>query len=198
MDLITAAVGLAFNRDRVVANSPWFFARVEAVVTVAASSSASARTSSGDVRVAGRPATGTSRSVPVAFLAAIALGGALGAVARYGVGQALPRPAGTFPWSTFLINVSGCLLIGALMVLLVEVAGRPHRLARPFFGVGLLGGYTTFSAYTTEAQSLMDRGATSVALAYLFGTLLAALVAVQAGAVITRLLVARARREPRS
>jgi fluoride exporter len=152
--------------------------------------------STGDLRVAGTSARG--RSVPVAVLTAIAVGGALGAVARYSVTRALPHGPGDFPLSTFLIDVSGCLLIGVLVVLLTEVLGRPHRLARPFFGVGLLGGYTTFSAYTAEALVLIDEGALATAVGYLFGTLLAALLAVQIGAVATRAVVAQARKEPRS
>ena len=149
----------------------------------------------GDARVAAaRP---VSRSVPLAVLGAIAAGGALGAVARYSVTVALPHGPGDFPLSTFLIDVSGCLLIGALVVLLTEVMGRPPQLARPFFGVGLLGGYTTFSAYTAEALVLLDTS-TSTALAYLFGTLLAAVLAVQIGVVATRTVVAQVRKEPGS
>ena len=150
----------------------------------------------GDARVAGaRPVP---RSVPLAVLGAIAAGGALGAVARYSVTVALPHGPGDFPLSTFLIDVSGCLLIGTLVVLLTEVMGRPHQLARPFFGVGLLGGYTTFSAYTAEALVLLDHGSTSTALTYLFGTLLAAVLAVQIGVVATRTVVALVRKEPGS
>lgn len=155
----------------------------------------------GDVRVAGRPAPGPrprTRDVPLPVVGAIAVGGALGASARYGVTTALPHGPGDFPVSTFLIDVSGCLLIGVLVVLITEVLGRPHRLARPFFGVGLLGGYTTFSAYTWEALALIEHGAVTVALAYLFGTLLAAIAAVQIGVMATRTVVARARKEPRS
>lgn len=148
----------------------------------------------GDVRVAGTRAR--TRSVPVAVLGAIAAGGALGAVARYSVTVALPHGPGDFPLSTFLIDVSGCLLIGALVVLLTEVLGRPHQLARPFFGVGLLGGYTTFSAYTAEALVLLDEGALTTAAGYLLGTLLAAVLAVQTGVVATRAVVAQARKEP--
>ena len=152
----------------------------------------------GDVRVAGRPAPGPrprTRGVPLPVLGAIAAGGALGASARYGVTTVLPHGPGDFPVSTFLIDVSGCLLIGVLVVLITEVLGRPHRLARPFFGVGLLGGYTTFSAYTWEALTLIEAGAVPVALTYLFGTLVAALVAVQLGVVTTRAIVAHARKE---
>lgn len=119
---------------------------------------------------------------------AISSGGALGAIARYAVGAAWPHAPGTFPWSTFAINVTGCLLIGVLMAVLTEVAGHPHRLARPFLGIGVLGGFTTFSTYTVEAQRLIADGHTLSALAYLFGTVAAALVAVQIGVVAARLL----------
>jgi CrcB protein len=117
---------------------------------------------------------------------AIAVGGVLGAVARYGVSVAWPHAPGAFPWATFSINVAGCVLIGALMAVLTEVVGRPHRLARPFLGVGVLGGFTTFSTYTVDVQRLIADGHTFVALVYLFGTVAAALVAVQSGIVAAR------------
>lgn len=125
--------------------------------------------------------------------ATIALGGALGAVARHGVSVAWPRPADGVPWATLAVNVVGCFLIGMLMVFLTEVAGRPYHLVRPFLGVGVLGGFTTFSTYTVEVQRLLAGGQPQLALLYLFGTLGAALVAVQLGIIAARLL-ARTRR----
>lgn len=122
----------------------------------------------------------------VDLMLAIAAGGALGAVGRYGLLVALPPRSGSFPWATFTTNVSGCALIGVLMVVLTEVAARPHRLARPFLGVGVLGGFTTFSTYAVEIQQLVVAGAPRLALGYLFATLAAALVAVQIGIVATR------------
>lgn len=127
------------------------------------------------------------RDVPLV----IAAGGALGALARYGLSVALPHGPGTFPWSTFLVNVLGCLLIGVLMIVLTEVAGRPHRLARPFIGVGILGGFTTFSTYAVDIQQLVAAGAPATALAYLAGTLVAALLAVEVGMLATRLVTRR-------
>lgn len=120
--------------------------------------------------------------------AAIAVGGALGALARYGVSTASPHASGTFPWSTFVINTVGCLLIGALMVVLTEMGGRPHRLARPFLGVGVLGGFTTFSTFTVEAERLIAVDHPQLALVYLFGTVATALVAVQIGIVAARIV----------
>jgi fluoride exporter len=139
---------------------------------------------------AGSRTPGRRRRVPWAVLAVISAGGALGSLARYGIGYALPpRPAG-FPWATFIVNATGCLLIGVLMVLVTEVWGS-RRLVRPFLGVGLLGGYTTFSTYVVDIQRLVDRGAAGTGLLYLAGTLLAALFAVYAGVSLTRLVTGR-------
>ncbi len=129
---------------------------------------------------------------PWPVLGVVAAGGAVGAVARYGIGVAFPTGPAGFPWATFGVNVSGCLLIGVLMVLVAEV-WPSRRLLRPFLGTGLLGGYTTFSTYAVDIQHLLAGGAARTALAYLAGTLLAALVAVYAGAAGTRAAVDRIR-----
>jgi CrcB protein len=121
-------------------------------------------------------------------LAVIAAGGVLGAEARYGVARLLPHPPQAFPWSTLVVNAVGCLLIGVLMVVVTELT-RPHRLARPFLGVGVLGGFTTFSTYTVDVQRLLLAHRPGMALGYLLGTLAAALVAVWLGATATRALV---------
>lgn len=99
------------------------------------------------------------------LIAAIAVGGVLGAEARYGLSLALPHSDRQFPFSTVLINVTGCLLIGALMALLLELPA-PHRLARPFLGVGVLGGYTTYSSFAVEVQRLLLHHRPLTALAY--------------------------------
>jgi CrcB protein len=130
------------------------------------------------------------RRAPWSVLAVISLGGALGAVARYGIGVAFPVTSPGFPWPTLLINVVGCLLIGVLMVFVTEVwTDRP--LARPFLGVGVLGGFTTFSTYVVDIQRLVRADAIGTALAYLGATLVLALVATWLGLVTTRRLVAR-------
>jgi fluoride exporter len=122
---------------------------------------------------------------PWPVLGAISAGGAIGALARYGLATAWPHAPGTFPWATFVTNVSGCFLIGILMVLVTEVFAAP-RLVRPFLGVGVLGGYTTFSTYTVDVQQLVAAGAARTGLLYLAGTLLAALAAVSAARALTR------------
>jgi len=123
-------------------------------------------------------------------LAVVALGGALGALARYGVGLLLPPAPAGFPWGIFLVNVTGCLLIGVLMVLVTQV-WPAQRLVRPFLGTGVLGGFTTFSAYVVDIQRLLVAGEVVVAFAYLAGTLVAALLAVQAGLSATRAVLRR-------
>jgi fluoride exporter len=118
-------------------------------------------------------------------LAVISAGGVAGALVRYGLVEAFPPAAQGFVWATFGINVSGCLLIGALMVLVSDV-WPTRRLLRPFLGTGVLGGYTTFSTYIVDIQHLLAIGAARTALAYLAGTLLTALAAVYAGITLTR------------
>jgi CrcB protein len=121
-------------------------------------------------------------------LAAISAGGVIGALARYGLQTAFPHAVTGFPWATFGINVSGCLLIGALMILVTEV--WPGRvLARPFLGVGVLGGFTTFSTYVIDMQQAVLSGAARTALAYLTLTLSGAMFAVWAGATVTSWLI---------
>ncbi|MDG4795843.1 fluoride efflux transporter CrcB [Micromonospora sp. WMMD1082] len=126
------------------------------------------------------------RGGTASLLLAIAVGGVVGSLARHGLSVAVPHPPDGFPWATFTVNVSGCLLIGVLMVLITEAWTAP-RLVRPFLGVGVLGGYTTFSTYAVEVQQAVAVGAARTALWYLAGTLVAALTAVRVGMTLTRL-----------
>jgi CrcB protein len=124
-------------------------------------------------------------------LAAIAAGGALGSVARYALARALPHPdPGSFAWATFLANVSGCLLIGVLMWLILEVWGA-SRYVRPFLGIGVLGGYTTFSTYAVEAQGMARAGMWGTAGLYVVTSVLLGLVAVRVGYALGRQLSRR-------
>ena len=119
-------------------------------------------------------------------LSAVAAGGALGSTGRWLVSEAVPV-AGGFPWPTFLVNVSGALLIGVLMVVVTDVVtGRP--LLRPFLGIGLLGGWTTFSTYALETRGLLADGVPVVAALYVVGSLVVGLLATWAGIVGTRRL----------
>jgi CrcB protein len=116
---------------------------------------------------------------------AVAAGGLLGALARYEAELALPSAPGTFPLATFLVNVLGCLLMGVLIVTITELR-QAHPLARPFLGTGVLGGFTTFSTYTVDAQELLHTGHVATAFAYLAGTLVAAVAATWVGMWLTR------------
>jgi CrcB protein len=123
-------------------------------------------------------------------LAVIALGGALGALARWIVAEGLPHDAGQFPWDTLLTNVTGCFLIGVVMVLVIERWPR-RPLIRPFFGTGILGGFTTFSTYAVDTRTLLAADRPGVALGYLAGTLAFGLVAVVAGLRATERVIRR-------
>ncbi|WP_329105852.1 fluoride efflux transporter CrcB [Micromonospora sp. NBC_01699] len=118
--------------------------------------------------------------MPLDVLATVAVGGALGAAARYGVAVLWPTPSGHFPWTTLAVNLTGCLLLGLLMGF---VNGRiaPHRLIRPFLGTGLLGGYTTFSTYAVETRGLLATDRPLLACGYVLGTLAGALTAAWLG-----------------
>ncbi|MBV6700564.1 fluoride efflux transporter CrcB [Kitasatospora aureofaciens] len=139
---------------------------------------------------AGRPPVlrGQGRAVAV-----VAAGGAIGAVARYGAGLAWAGGPTAFPWTTLLINVVGCAVIGVFLVAITE--GRPaHPLLRPFFGTGVLGGFTTFSTYAVDIRRLLEEERLGLGLAYLGLTLLGALGAVWAAAGVTRRLIHRGAR----
>lgn len=123
-------------------------------------------------------------------LAMIATGGAIGACARYAAAQIWPAQPAGFPWTTFWINVVGCAVIGVFMVVITEVRAA-HPLVRPFFGTGVLGGFTTFSTYAVDIRNLVDHGRPGTGLAYLAATLLAALTAVTLAATVTRRVLKR-------
>jgi fluoride exporter len=128
------------------------------------------------------------RADDTVMLAVIAVGGAIGATARYLIGLAWPTASGGFPWATLFINVLGCALIGILMVVVTDVLTR-RRLIRPFLGTGVLGGFTTFSTYALDIQQLVAGRHAGTALLYLVTTVGGALLAVWATANLTRALV---------
>ncbi|HEY0890475.1 MAG TPA: fluoride efflux transporter CrcB [Nocardioides sp.] len=116
--------------------------------------------------------------------AVIAVGGALGSLGRWGVAELLPDRAAELPWSVLLVNVTGSLLLGVLAALMLTV-WRDVRYVRPFLGVGVLGGYTTFSTYALDGHDLLAAGRPAAALAYLAGSVVAGLVAVAVGLSLT-------------
>ena len=128
-------------------------------------------------------------------LAAVAVGGTLGAPARYGVAQLIHVAPGSFPWATFWTNVTGSLVLGAILVLIVE-RFPPSRYVRPFLATGFLGAYTTFSTFAVETDVLFKDGHAATALTYAGASLIAGLAAVWLGMVVAR-LVALGRHERR-
>jgi fluoride exporter len=125
-----------------------------------------------------------------AVVGVIAAGGALGALARYGLAVLWPHHTGQFPWATFVTNGAGCLLIGVLMGLIGTVWART-RLVRPFLGVGVLGGFTTFSTYAVDGQTATQAGHAGTALLYLMASLAVGFIATFCGLAVTERLVRR-------
>lgn len=122
----------------------------------------------------------TRRRTEPSILAAIALGGALGAAARYGVAQLVPVAADAFPWATFLTNVSGSFALGLTLALLLE-RFPPTRYLRPFVATGFLGAYTTYSTFAVETDVLIKDGKLILAVVYATASLLAGFAAVWGG-----------------
>ena len=119
---------------------------------------------------------------------AVALGGAAGSLARYSLDRFIERRSfAVFPWSTFTINASGCLLIGVVIAALVDRHHTPAWL-RIGLAMGVLGGYTTFSTFAQETLGLLEEGKLDVSVAYAFGSLTIGVLAVYAGTLIGRAL----------
>lgn len=115
----------------------------------------------------------------------VAAGGAIGAIARYLASRAilLITPA-TFPWGTYLINITGCFAMGIVAGL--ASAGRVSPATQLFVATGILGGYTTFSAFGLEAQALLADGRLAAALSYVVGQVVFGLIGVFLGLAIAR------------
>lgn len=117
---------------------------------------------------------------------AVALGGALGALGRYALDRAIERRSfAVFPWSTFAINLSGCLLIGVVVGALVDRQRAPLWL-RAGLVLGVVGGYTTFSTFAQETLDLVEESRLSLSLAYACGSVVLGVVAVFVGVRIGR------------
>ena len=113
------------------------------------------------------------------MLLVIAVGGVLGSLARYGVAVAMGDwDAASLPWATLAVNLVGCLLIG---ILASRLHGADRPWARPFLLTGVLGGFTTFSAFALETGVLLDAGRWAIAGSYVLATMLLGLLAVRLG-----------------
>lgn len=126
------------------------------------------------------------RSQP-SVLAAIAVGGALGAPARYGVAQLIHVSSDSFPWATFWTNISGSFALGLILALLLEWF-PPTRYLRPFVVTGFLGAYTTYSTFAVETDLLLKHGHGAIAIAYAGASLAVGFVAVWAGIAAARIV----------
>jgi CrcB protein len=120
----------------------------------------------------------------------VAAGGAIGALARWGLAELMPHGTGGFATSTLVANVVGAFLLGILMVVVIEVM-HPTRLVRPFLGTGILGGFTTFSTYTLDVHEQLRAGHPAAAAAYLALTLVGGLAATALAIAVTRRLLVR-------
>ena len=128
---------------------------------------------------------GPGSRIEPATLVAVAVGGVIGSLGRYAVGLGLPHGAGDFPWATVLVNVSGAFAMGLLVAFLVARPGA-HALARPFLGVGVLGGWTTFSALAIDVVQLGAADEVQVLIAYVTATFLVGTLAVGGGTALGR------------
>jgi CrcB protein len=120
-------------------------------------------------------------------LLAVALGATLGAPARYGMAQVIHVAPGTFPWATFVTNVSGSFALGLFMAFVLE-RFPPSRYLRPFVATGFLGAYTTYSTFAVESDLLVKDGHVAIGLLYAGASLVVGFLAVWAGIWMARTL----------
>lgn len=119
------------------------------------------------------------------IVVAVAAGGFIGAPMRYELGQLVRTPAGAFPFSTLIINVTGSFVLALLLTLVVE-RWPPTEYVRPFAATGVLGAYTTWSTFMTDTDLLVKDGHVAAAAAYVLATLVGGLAAAYAGVGLVR------------
>jgi fluoride exporter len=125
---------------------------------------------------------GTRRAQP-GVLAAIAVGGALGTLARYEVAQLIRVPAGGFPWATFWTNLAGAFVLGFFLTFFIE-RFPPSRYPRALFAVGFLGAFTTFSTMAVETATLIKDGHAVLGVSYLCVSIATGVLVALAGVVL--------------
>jgi fluoride exporter len=124
------------------------------------------------------------------IVVAVAIGGALGTIARYELALAEPVQSGRFPWATFTANLVGALVLGVAVVVFAEDR-ISSRVPRAFVAVGFCGGLTTFSTWMVESVLLTRDGFGGTAALYLVVSLVAGVVAIGLGAGATRRVMGR-------
>ena len=123
----------------------------------------------------------------MSVVVAIAVGGAAGALSRYGLDTLIERHAeSAFPWATFTINVTGCLAVGFIIAALTDRHHAPQWL-RAGLVVGFCGGYTTFSTFAQESLDLLEGDRAAVALASVVLSVVVGITAVWVGARLGRM-----------
>jgi fluoride exporter len=128
------------------------------------------------------------RSLAVLLVIAVGLGGAAGALARYGLDRLIEHHVMTvFPWSTFTINITGCFLAGLAVAALVDRHDLPAWV-RTGVVVGFLGAYTTFSTFAQESRDLIAGGHVSLAVVNATASVVVGILAVAAGSGVGRML----------
>jgi CrcB protein len=121
----------------------------------------------------------------VPLLIAIAVGGVVGSLGRFGIAEVLgPWTGDGWPWATLLANLVGALIIG--IVASSRAVAERAAWVRPFLITGVLGGFTTFSALALETGVLLDSGRVATAISYVLATMIIGVLAVQAGAAVAR------------
>ena len=141
--------------------------------------------------VTSRPGPPLPAHLRPSLLGLVALGGTAGTALRHALETAFGAPPGEFPWATFGINVSGALLLGALLeALSLAIAdGGRRRALQLTLGTGLLGGYTTYSTFDVETVTLGRRGEPALAAAYAGASIVAGFLAAFAAMTLVRRLI---------
>ncbi|MEI8084347.1 MAG: fluoride efflux transporter CrcB [Actinomycetes bacterium] len=129
------------------------------------------------------------RFVDADLYLAVAIGGAIGAFGRHGLDLMIPSARDGWPTATFVVNISGAFVLGIVLVIARRALPDPTsstvaRRFRPLLITGVLGGYTTFSTFMVEAHGLVATDRSPLALLYVFGSLVAGVVAVAIGGLV--------------
>ena len=123
------------------------------------------------------------------MIIAVAVGGALGSVARYILsGFTTDIVSSSFPWGTLSVNVLGSFLMGAVVTYMALV-WNPSAEMRAFLTVGLLGGFTTFSLFSLDIINLWERGASMAAMGYIIASIIVSLLAIILGIMIVKAII---------
>jgi len=118
----------------------------------------------------------------------VGIGGAIGAMARFAAGSAIGNLPNGFPLATALINVLGSLAMGVLIGVLAKTTPQYQNEIRLFVAVGIFGGFTTFSSFSLDAITMIERGDFLLAAFYIVGSVLLSLAALSVGLTATRVL----------